>query len=139
MPVQVFGAFQKVKGGTCPGADGIPSEVWKKLTLDKTICAWIADLFTAFIRQGIYPADLRHAMVIALAKATGGYRPISLLSTFSKGFERILTEYIRGALPLRADQFGSKAGHSCQEALLRVLHGSSQALHVNPTGAQDRA
>lgn len=52
----------------------------------------------------------------------GSYRPITLLSTTSKLFEKLLLLHIMPHLQPRDEQFGFRAGHSTTHQLARVLH-----------------
>ncbi|MCP4489717.1 MAG: reverse transcriptase family protein, partial [Gammaproteobacteria bacterium] len=60
------------------------------------------------------------------------YRPISLLSCFSKIFEKVMQARLVKHLKLRnilyASQYGFSAGHSCEHALLEAQHKILRAL-----------
>lgn len=68
------------------GYDGIPYSVLKKAP--KTFILWIADCCNAIMTSGNWPTSWKLALVFPLAKPSGGYRPISLLSCLSKLCER---------------------------------------------------
>ena len=90
-------------------------------------------LFNNSIRSGVFPQCLKYSTVIPLYKSgpksdPGNYRPISLMSTFSKIFEslmkRILTEYLESKSILSTKQFGFRANKStfqCVNALTSDL------------------
>ena len=79
------------------------------------------------IETSLFPEDLKLAEVKPIKKGStadmGNYRPISLLPTFSKVFERILydqlSDHFQGLFsPLLC---GFRKGHSTHHALLKIL------------------
>ncbi len=60
------------------------------------------------------------------------YRPISLLPTFSKIYERVmctrLTMHFKQTDILQNQQFGFRAGHSCEHAILTAQSNILRAL-----------
>ena len=99
----------------------------------KFVCFEIAPviqhLVSCSLSQGIFPEPLKCAKVIPLHKGGSrtkvtNYRPISLLSCFSKIFERAmhtrLTEFIEDNKLLFESQYGFRALHSCEHALLEA-------------------
>ena len=87
------------------------------------------------LTQGIFPSSLKCAKVIPLHKGDSkieisNYRPISLLPTFSKIYERAMHTRIYDFLNrnnlIFASQYGFRKGHSCEHALISaentILH-----------------
>ena len=96
----------------------------------KKICHLIVTpitmLFNQSIQQGKFPQKLKHAKVIPLYKKgaktdVNNYRPISLLSIFSKIFEKVmkkkLIKFIDSNKILTATQYGFQKGISTEDAL----------------------
>ena len=92
-------------------------------------------LISCSLQQGVFPTKLKCAKVIPLHKGgsstdTSNYRPISLLSCFSKIYEKVmharLIKYLNENDIIFKSQYGFRAGHSCEHALLeaqnRILH-----------------
>ena len=88
-------------------------------------------LFNNSIRLGVFPQCLKNSTVIPLYKNgpksdPGNYRPISLMSTFSKIFEAlmkgILTKFLESKSILSSKQFGFRANKSTFQCL-NVLTG----------------
>ena len=87
----------------------------------------LTDIINTSFNQGIFPTQLKLAKVIPIHK-TGdkmdatNYRPISLLSSFSKIFEKLMHSRVYNFLeknrPLNDLQFGFRKGRSCEHALL---------------------
>ena len=97
----------------------------------------IHDLLSCSFAQGVFPEPLKCAKVIPLHKngsktdATN-YRPISLLSVFSKIYERTmhvkLIEHLNSNNVLHVSQYGFRAGHSCEHALFEAQNNLTLAL-----------
>ena len=83
-------------------------------------------LFNQSINTGKFPQCLKHATVIPIYKKgakdnIGNYRPISLLSVFSKIFEKLMKKYLNNYLEtkniLNSKQFGFRQGLNTFDAL----------------------
>ena len=97
----------------------------------------ISHIVSNSLQEGIFPEKLKKAKVIPLHKGKSrteitNYRPISLLSCFSKIFEKVmqarLVEHLKSRNILYASQYGFRAGHSCEHALLEAQNQIQQAL-----------
>jgi hypothetical protein len=82
------------------------------------------------LEQGIFPKELKIANIIPIFKSgetdsVGNYRPVSLLSTVSKVFERAfysrLSSFIKQQKILYELQFGFREGHSTHMAIIQLL------------------
>jgi hypothetical protein len=82
------------------------------------------------LSQGTFPNELKVARVVPLfksgdARLVQNYRPISVLSVFSKIFERViyirLFEYLEKNEILSNSQFGFRKGHSTITALIVLI------------------
>lgn len=103
----------------------------------KEIAPIIQHLVSSSLVQGIFPDLLKCAKVIPLHKSgsrslASNYRPISLLSCFSKIYERAmhkrLTEFLNQNKLLFESQYGFRAMHSCEHALLEAQYNLNMAL-----------
>ena len=86
----------------------------------------ISTLFNQSINCGAFPKCLKHATVIPIHKKgpkdiVSNYRPISLLSTFSKIFEKLMKKalimFLEAKNILTPNQFGFRQGLSTFDAL----------------------
>ena len=82
------------------------------------------------ISSGIYPSNLKIAKVIPIfkngdSKSINNYRPISILSTLNKIFEKILyarlVDYIEKFDLFYKYQFGYRTNHSTEHALIKIV------------------
>ena len=94
-------------------------------------------LISCSLQQGIFPTKLKCAKVIPLHKGgltteISNYRPISLLSCFSKIYEKVmharLTKFLKENNIIYGSQFGFRSGHCCEHALLEAQSKISKAL-----------
>ena len=110
------------------GMDGIGANILKlcKYQLAQPLAALINNC----ISSGIFPDKLKIASVIPLHKGgskedPNNYRPISILPTLSKIFERHianqLNKYFLKANILHDRQSGFRQHHSCQTALINLV------------------
>ena len=103
----------------------------------KEIAPIIQHLVSSSFTQGIFPDLLKCAKVIPLHKygsrtQVSNYRPISLLSCFSKIYERAmhkrLTAFLNDNKLIFESQYGFRAMHSCEHALLEAQNSLNMAL-----------
>uniref|UniRef100_A0A7M5XI00 Reverse transcriptase domain-containing protein n=1 Tax=Clytia hemisphaerica TaxID=252671 RepID=A0A7M5XI00_9CNID len=88
----------------------------------------LATLFNSAINTGVFPHDLKLADIIPCHKKDSAleksnYRPISLLPTISKVFERLMVNQMLPFLYTFLSKFlcGFRKGHSTQHALINLL------------------
>jgi len=88
--------------------------------------------------SGIFPSRLKYATVKPLLKkgnkeSVANYRPISLLTSFSKVLERLiydrLLNHIQTNNILRAEQFGFKVSLSTEKASYKLIDDILNALN----------
>ena len=88
------------------------------------------------MKSGIFPDKLKIANVFPIYKSgkkyvLSNYRPISVLPCFSKTLERImynrLYNYLNENEILNDKQFGFRAGHSTEHAILELIDQVSNA------------
>ena len=86
-------------------------------------------LINKSFNEGVFPQQLKTARVVPIFKKgskteVGNYRPISLLSSISKNFEKLMynriTEFLNFNGILHEMQYGFRQGRSCEHALLKA-------------------
>ena len=124
---EVESIISDLKKGKSVGPYSIPCDLLKML--NELISPLLVILINESFSTGIFPDKLKIAKVIALHKkgATddpSNYRPISLLSVFSKIFEKIMHKRLYNFLEvndiLHPLQFGFRKKHSTQHTLISM-------------------
>ena len=96
---------------------------------------FLIGIINQFLKNGIFPEELKLAEVISLFKKADpfhkiSYRPVSLLSDMSQVFERIIfsqiNEYIEPFLSNLL--IGVRKNHNTQHCLLKLLEKWKEAL-----------
>uniref|UniRef100_A0A6M2DRL9 Putative rna-directed dna polymerase from mobile element jockey n=1 Tax=Xenopsylla cheopis TaxID=163159 RepID=A0A6M2DRL9_XENCH len=119
-----------LKSGKSPGPDQINSTMIKNLP-EKAV-RYITILFNSIIRLETYPQKWKLAKIILIPKPgkdpyeLSSYRPISLLSSVSKLFERLLLNRINLIINQKKSipnhQFGFRNEHSTTQQIHRVVN-----------------
>ena len=118
-----------------PGYDEVPSIVLKQNI--HMLIKPLTYLINSSINKGIFPNELKIAKVIPIFKSGDktsieNYRPISVLSVFSKIFEKImynhLINFINKQDILYKYQFGFRKQHSTNHAIITLVDKISTAL-----------
>jgi hypothetical protein len=92
-PMDVQDAIRGLKLGKTPGPGGIPKRALKNLPLN---IVFLSVLFNVILQTHYFPVVWKHARVFSILKPgedtalPSSYRPISLLDTIGKLFEKIL-------------------------------------------------
>lgn len=98
----------------------------------------LSEVINTSFAEGIFPEQLKVAKVIPIYKGgsktdVSNYRPISLLSAFSKIFEKLMHSRVYNFLDKNQSlydmQFGFRPGRSCEHALLVAQNGILSALN----------
>ena len=86
-----------VKNGEVAGMHNLPKRIWK-LSKDVIVNS-LSDLFNACIDASVFPSDFKMARVEPIFKSDdredlNNYRPISVLPTVARVFERLIHEQL---------------------------------------------
>ena len=126
--LEVRHMIEKLDNNKATGLDGISPKILK-LCKD-FISKPISVIINSCISTGIFPVNLKKASVKPLFKGgdksdPNNYRPISVLPTISKIFERHIANQLKIFLKttdvLFAHQSGFRENHSCQTSLIRLI------------------
>ena len=125
---EIKNAISKLKNSNSSGHDEITVK-FVKLSAPILIPA-LEKIFNLSITSGIYPSQLKIAKVIPIfkkgdPKSLNNYRPISILSTINKIFEKKLyarlIDYIDKHNIFYKYQFGFRKKHSTEHALIEIV------------------
>ena len=118
-----------LKRGKAPGPDNIHNEVLR-LGTTTSLFHHLAKLFTSFIQLGYIPTAWKLATLRMLLKPdkpitlTTSYRPISLISSIMKLFERVIEQRLRSHLEhvgfINKHQSGFRKAKSTDDHLFRL-------------------
>ncbi|KAL5270295.1 hypothetical protein ACHWQZ_G001139 [Mnemiopsis leidyi] len=99
-----------------------------------------AKVINSSFSSGIFPSALKSAKVIPIHKGgskleVSNYRPISLLGSFSKIYEKLMhgrvLDFLDKNNSLFENQYGFRPGRSCEHALLNAQYSILQSLNKN--------
>ena len=104
--------------------------------LKDTCSVYLTDCINSSINNCIFPSTLKWAEIIPIFKNKGdadnkeNYRPISILPTISKVFERIMFDQINSFIQNKFSKFlcGFRKGFSTQVPLTKLLQKWQQSL-----------
>ena len=118
-----------------PGFDGIPSFVANQC-IDNFIEPLTYIINMSFM-EGVFPSELKLAKVVPIFKSgdstkMSNYRPISILSFFSKIFEKLMYNIVNNFLYkndiIYKYQFGFRKKHSTQHAIITLVDRITSSL-----------
>ncbi len=102
------------------------------------ICRPITHIYNLSILQGIFPSSLKTSKVTPIYKSGDkklctNYRGISLVNSFSKIFERLISDRLVGFLSENSffyfHQYGFLKGRSTSQAILQVINNITSAIN----------
>lgn len=115
--------------GKAPGPDGVPDVVVREVALAKA--EEVASVFNYCLESGVFPEMWKTAKLMLIRKPgkpldlPSSYRPLSLINSTAKLFERVLKNRLEALLSssgncLSEHQFGLRRGRSTMDALEKV-------------------
>ena len=135
VPFEISDIISALKSGKSLGPNSIPMKVLK--CLSPLISSPLSQIINKSFQSGIFPDKMKLAKVIPLFKkgcllTASNYRPISLLSVFSKITEEVMYERLYKFLEkheiLYTLQFGFRASHSINHALVSLTEAIKNSL-----------
>nr|CAI5832635.1 unnamed protein product [Callosobruchus analis] len=134
-PKEVEFIISNLKTHKSPGTDGITTEVLK--TIVTIVSTPITYLVNKIFQSGIYPSTFKIGVIKPIYRSgkkteMTNYRPITLISSLAKVFEKVLKSRIESFLEknkiLSENQFGFKKGVSTQDAILYLTNHIYESL-----------
>ena len=117
------------------GYDEIPAHILKQNTI--LYIKPLTHLVNSSINKGIFPDELKLAKIIPIYKSGNkesieNYRPISILSVFTKVFEKVMYKHLINFVDknniLYKYQFGFRRQHSTNHAVITLVEKITNAL-----------
>ena len=117
------------------GWDDIPAYVTKRCI--EVYIEPLTHVIDKSFKEGVFPSELKLAKVVPIFKSGDSskltnYRPISVLSFFSKVFERVMYNHISDFIDylniLYKYQFGFRQKHSTQHAIITLVNKITSSL-----------
>jgi len=131
----VIKVIKLLKNKRSAGWDEIPLDIMKKAM--HSIAVPLSVLINQSFECCVFPDSLKYAEVKPLFKNgqkqnPDNYRPISVLTSFSRIFEKValiqISKYLESHSILVSDQFGFRKGHSTVGAINELVNDVSWAL-----------
>ena len=125
---QVLSFINKLDPTKATGVDGLGPKIIKLAA--NILSPSIAMLINKSVLTGTFPSELKNAKVYPIHKGgdktdPSNYRPISILPTISKIFEKHVNQHLMGFLNkykiIHENQSGFRQKHSCQTALVKLV------------------
>jgi len=134
---------RSLKNKSSAGIDGIPDYIVKQCI--ELLKVPLTNIYNASLELGTFPDKLKIAKVIPVHKKgdtrdINNYRPIALLSIFSKLLEKLvynrLIAFVEGNGVLTEDQLGFRTKRSTETALEAFTKSVQEAIEnkINPIG-----
>ena len=123
-PMQVFRELQNLKVGKSPGSDKTPVLLYKRAA--RILCEPLSHLFNVCLHERKFPSSWKLAYVVPVPKCRNPtlkeLRPISLLPTLSKVFEKLLAKSVMAEFKIAAgsEQHGGFLGRSTATASILI-------------------
>ena len=129
---------QNLESNDSSGIDEISTKLLKNII--SCICEPLSRIINMCIDSATFPDKMKIAKVCPIYKSGSkdeftNYRPISILPSFSKVFERIIanriTSYIEKNDILAKSQYGFRKKHSTYMAIMQLYEKVSEAIDKN--------
>ncbi|GFT71497.1 probable RNA-directed DNA polymerase from transposon X-element [Trichonephila clavipes] len=129
-PQEIMDIILQLNNKKAPGKDGIKNIALKALPLNAITN--ITKIFNSCLQQNYFPQEWKHALITVIPKPgkdkkfPDNYRPISLISSLGKIFEKILLKHINNYCDenniIPDFQHGFRSQTSTQHQLLRATN-----------------
>lgn len=137
---EIINIIKHLKNNKAPGHDAINNRMIKNLP--PNFVTKIKNIFNACIKYNYFPIEWKKSDIILFPKpgkdatAPANYRPISLLPTISKIFEKVLQKQMEPYLNiLPKQQYGFRKHLSTTMQLININEFISSAYYKNETAA----
>ena len=141
--MELLGLINSLKKGKSPGCDNISNELIKNVA--EGIMLPLVHIYNLSMMNGSVPMSMKIAKVVPIfkkddPKLVTNYRPISLLTSFSKILEKLIytrtVKFLNHSKIFSNFQFGFREKHTTTHAVLHFVDKISSALdnHMHTVG-----
>ena len=130
---QVLNYVKKLNPKKATGPDEIPAKLLK--VSGEVLCPSLANIINLSIESGTFPSDMKRADVLPIYKKSdslkkNNYRPVSVLSSFSKILEGVLNDQLYSFFSdiLHSLLCAFRQNYSCESLLMKVIEDWKLAL-----------
>ena len=125
---EVYDIITNLRVNKSPGYDGLTNKLLKEII--NFIIKPLTHILNLSIVNGIVPSRMKIAKVVPIFKKgdpheVGNYRPISLLTAFSKILEKLIyarvIKFLKSCKILTPAQFGFREKHTTSHAILHFI------------------
>lgn len=137
--LELESAIGSMRCRKAPGPDGVPTEVLK--VVGRVFPGLLLNMYNRCLLEGLFPLRWKVQRLVLISKGKGdpetpsAYRPLCMLDTAGKLFERLLkprlTQAVEVAGGLSDRQYGFRAGRSTIGAVGEVIRTFEAAQQVN--------
>uniref|UniRef100_A0A1B6LLD0 Reverse transcriptase domain-containing protein n=1 Tax=Graphocephala atropunctata TaxID=36148 RepID=A0A1B6LLD0_9HEMI len=125
---EVYKSIKSLKNKSSAGWDGVPVNLMRNVVtyISQPLCRIINQCFD----EGVFPSQLKYAEVKPLFKKgdredPGNYRPVSILVSFSKIFEKVaysqIVNYFESRYIFSSAQYGFRSAQSTNNAISDLI------------------
>ena len=134
-PLEICNLIKSLDVSKSPGPSPVPVKLLKLVSFELSVP--LSLICNASFDEGVFPEQNKIAMVIPSHKNgalddVNNYRPISLLSVFSKIMEKLMASRLTNFLELHEiiypNQFGFRAGYSTSHSLISITENIRKSL-----------
>lgn len=127
--MEIIQIINSLKPHKAPGVDMITAETLKEIATE--IASPLVHLINKVIEDGICPPEFKVAVIKPLNKngdktVSSNYRPISLITSITKVFEKVLKtrieSFIQSKKLISERQFGFQRGKSTEDAICTLIN-----------------
>ena len=138
--IETMKAIDTLENKSSSGHDGISNKIVK--LLKNEISKPLTVIINQMLKTGIFPDSFKTSKIVPLFKKGDhglltNYRPISLLPTISKVFERVIYDqmylYFNNNNLLADEQFGFRKNHSTEYAAIKLVDHISNEMESGKT------